>query len=637
MQGKPIPEKNITWNDVSQHYAILYIRYLQVFRKLEDCYDQIVHPQKRRDLRVTLDATMARVAQLRQQLYTFGPGGRQSDFPNLDGYLLDMKLNAKDLEVPIPRYFRERRTDSEEEQQRRAVLVKCLEEQGMSGVGPTEDALPHLVATLRTMTHERAIAILQRNERGRQAIVRAKLLRELLINQKMHKELQQHGNVDQDPEKAAVTIQKVIRAYLSRQRTREETAEELVFIGMEKAPPRAVDAQTYDPVAKAAQVQRNRKARQAENELKFTEALVELEQQVTNTAGPEIKDSLWDDRYKWWQKEAQTTGKIPKNLDGYYKMLADREKGVDNSDAAAAAAAEEERLRLEEEEKKKKRGSTAGKGAGKDADEPRMLTLQPSSVLAPLIETVVRYKEVWAEADESQNPSQVHDDGLARATLLPEVRERIRTEVDAQLMAYLANLQAKEAAKAPAKKTGKKKKEGGGGGGGGKKKKNKEKARKWLEGEKLCANIPLSEMIATLVKYNIIQEPNRQHPLSDFIGDLNLLGSAYQDAGVRLDPSMAQLRQVIASSFILPLGSAYVKQHAPSLNALLLYGPIGTGKTMLSRTIAHEARAVWFDLSPAVLERKSLGNKAEIAKLGKHMTSNCVFYVYFLMFVFLPA
>jgi len=33
-----------------QHLACLYIKYLQIFKRLETCYDCIVHPQKRTDV-----------------------------------------------------------------------------------------------------------------------------------------------------------------------------------------------------------------------------------------------------------------------------------------------------------------------------------------------------------------------------------------------------------------------------------------------------------------------------------------------------------------------------------------------------------------------------------------------------------
>lgn len=76
---------------------------MQIGRKLEDCYDQIVHPQKRRDIRVSLDCVLARISQLRELVTTFSPGALQTDFRHLENYLLANKLTMADIEVPIPR------------------------------------------------------------------------------------------------------------------------------------------------------------------------------------------------------------------------------------------------------------------------------------------------------------------------------------------------------------------------------------------------------------------------------------------------------------------------------------------------------------------------------------------------------
>ena len=43
-----------------QKVAAMYIQYILTFHKLEECYDQIVHPQKRRLIRHVLDGTMGR-------------------------------------------------------------------------------------------------------------------------------------------------------------------------------------------------------------------------------------------------------------------------------------------------------------------------------------------------------------------------------------------------------------------------------------------------------------------------------------------------------------------------------------------------------------------------------------------------
>lgn len=49
----PKPEKDRL--AAFQLLATMYIKYIQIFRRLEDCYDQVVHPQKRRVLRHVLD------------------------------------------------------------------------------------------------------------------------------------------------------------------------------------------------------------------------------------------------------------------------------------------------------------------------------------------------------------------------------------------------------------------------------------------------------------------------------------------------------------------------------------------------------------------------------------------------------
>jgi hypothetical protein len=48
-----------------QHLAVLYIRYIGIFRKLEDAYDQIIHPQKRRLLKRVLEAVMTRLIEVK--------------------------------------------------------------------------------------------------------------------------------------------------------------------------------------------------------------------------------------------------------------------------------------------------------------------------------------------------------------------------------------------------------------------------------------------------------------------------------------------------------------------------------------------------------------------------------------------
>ena len=71
----------------------MYIKYVQIFRRLEQSYDQIVHPQKRRVLRHVLDGTMGRILELKNEMVQL----EFSEFHYFDDVLSDLKLTPVSL------------------------------------------------------------------------------------------------------------------------------------------------------------------------------------------------------------------------------------------------------------------------------------------------------------------------------------------------------------------------------------------------------------------------------------------------------------------------------------------------------------------------------------------------------------
>ena len=51
-----------------QYHASLYIKYVDIARKLEECYDQIVQPQKRQFIKKTLECTLSRICDIKKTL-----------------------------------------------------------------------------------------------------------------------------------------------------------------------------------------------------------------------------------------------------------------------------------------------------------------------------------------------------------------------------------------------------------------------------------------------------------------------------------------------------------------------------------------------------------------------------------------
>merc|ERR1711988_400178 len=96
------------------------------------------------------------------------------------------------------------------------------------------------------------------------------------------------------------------------------------------------------------------------------------------------------------------------------------------------------------------------------------------------------------------------------------------------------------------------------------------------------------------------------------VGDFNYLGTVHQhmdrkDQGewVPPDPSMAQLRASITEYCILPNGSLTIKGKLPdecTVKSLMLYGPTGSGKTMIAEAVANELGALFINISPSRLK-----------------------------------
>jgi hypothetical protein len=71
-----------------QLLATMYVKYVQSFRKLEECYDQITHAQKRRLLRHVLDASIGRIIEIKHEMINL----EYSQYHFFDDVLQDLKL-----------------------------------------------------------------------------------------------------------------------------------------------------------------------------------------------------------------------------------------------------------------------------------------------------------------------------------------------------------------------------------------------------------------------------------------------------------------------------------------------------------------------------------------------------------------
>ena len=313
--------------DAYQHFACLYIKYMQIFERLEKCYDSMVHPQKRIDVKMSLELVIRRVIELKHLLVRWNPpnpdvrveSGRQPAFPweyiNLDDILQDLKLPQKTMEVPVPRYFKE---DNSEDHKQRDKLVKgYMKLKLQCDSFPVEDEQLGMDIPTIELTIDEALDAIQRNERGRQGKQRAKFVKELREEDKRRKNYSDNSMLEMDPEIAAANIQRLFRGFFSRARAQIERDEELVFIGMR---PKASNQGNGDLENDLKQAYKKRKQEQIDNKESYEKALEDLKDIVLEEEGPEMKDRLRDERTQWVTEQISESNEIPENLEGFYLM-----------------------------------------------------------------------------------------------------------------------------------------------------------------------------------------------------------------------------------------------------------------------------------------------------------------------------
>uniref|UniRef100_H2YYL1 IQ motif containing with AAA domain 1 n=1 Tax=Ciona savignyi TaxID=51511 RepID=H2YYL1_CIOSA len=473
---------------VFQKLATLYIKYVQIFRKLESSYDQVVHPQKRRILRQVLDGTMGRLLEVKDEMVNL----EFSEFHYFDDILSDLKLTPNDIEIPIPKYFLHER--KKVLQEREQVLGKILAKMGPTVKDSDREA--------KKMSLEEAIRLVQIHERARQGRLRAKFMREIRLEEEREKLAAQRGAPTLDPDVAATRIQKIWKGFIQRKVTRREREEEMVFIGMGNFQ----YFFTYVGRGVQGQPQVDRRITQEENEVEYQQALVTIKEKIRQVEGPDIKETMQDQIRQWFIECRDATGKFPD--------YPDEEDGGSSLLFKEKTPEEATELKEKEEEKGKKKGKKgkkSGKKSGKkkkgknsklisspSQEEEPGWKMQESKFLPAVSEAHNNYESVWRNRDEAANFQQKHDGVLIKEDKRVEVESEIRIQVDELMREELNNL--KMALDRDKGKKGKKGKKSG-------KKKGKKSGKKGKKGKKdkdLTADRTIESLYEEMVQQGVL-------------------------------------------------------------------------------------------------------------------------------------
>ncbi|KAI4580366.1 hypothetical protein MJT46_001734 [Ovis ammon polii x Ovis aries] len=585
------PQRNQVF--IFQMLATFYIKYVQIFRNLENVYDQIVHPQKRILIRKILDAVMGRILELKNEMVEL----ELTEFHYFDDILQDLKLAPKYQVKPIP-----------------------LEE---------------------------AVKLIQIAERARQGRLRAMFMKQIYLQEYRAKQARLLGDKVADVSAAALRIQKttpsidtpiffqivtevadgkmkktaaryeVWRGFHQCKRTEREREKEMIFLGMNPPP-------LFNEVS-AAMIQADRLSHlrnkvQIKHEEEYRDALVTIKDDLKLTEGPDIKENLQDQIRHWFiecrlvialkikidfecskgrpfgsitsdSKEAGLSG-----LDDFHPQpehLTSEKRSLLLGDAREVRTRSPELLNLtgtfpdypNEEE-----GGSAiifSNKTPQQQEEDEMWKMSPSVFLHTMEEGNSVYKgqwvyedreDLWKNKDESWNFPQDYDPELIKEDKRKELESEIRVQ------------------------------------------KNKKKGRKGKKDKDLTVDRTIESLYKELVEEGLLIQALKVN-LSDYIGEYSYLGTSLRQVSIEPMPSLLDVRQLITLYGILPLGSAAVHEKAPLVKSLLLAGPSGVGKKMLVHAICTETGANLFNLSAANITGKYPG------KSGLQMMLHVVFKV----------
>ncbi|XP_028611239.1 dynein regulatory complex protein 11 isoform X2 [Grammomys surdaster] len=587
--------------------ATFYIKYVQIFRNMENVYDQIVHPQKRMLIRKILDGVMGRVLELKNEMVEL----EMTEFHYFDDILQDLKLSPQQLDVPIPRYFLKERL--EVIRGREKILARILTECGLN--------LPDKYA-MKSIALEEAVKLIQIAERARQGRLRALFMKQIFLQECRAREMKLLGQRLSDTSMAALQIQKVWRGFYQCKKTVKEREEEMVFLGM-KPPP--LFNQVSDAVVQSEQVSNLRNEVQLKHEQNYQEALINIKEDLRMLEGPDIKEHLQDQIRQWFIECRNLTGTFPEypnEEDGGSALIFSNKTPEQVIEDIIATQEEEEKLKKKKKKEDKESKAKKGKKEKEKKSSPKEKPMKeedeewkmsPSLFLELMEEGNSLYKDMWMNKDESWNFPQDYDPELIKEEKRKELETEIRVQVDELMRQELKNLKLavnREMEIPPRAKKGKKQNKG-------------RKGRKGKRGKKekdLTADRTIESLYQELVEEGLLIQALKVN-LSDYIGEYSYLGTTLRQVAIEPMPSLLDVRQLITLYGILPLGSAEVHERAPLVKSLLLAGPPGVGKKMLVHAICTETGANLFNLSSSNIAGKYPG------KTGLQMMIHLVFKV----------
>lgn len=502
-------KRNVSTNsDRKKMFQLLfevYLQYLNIYKALDETYDQMVHPQKRIVVRKLLDIVIGRLNELRFEFVRCD----LSENTYFDEVALFEGVQPKDLDIPIPKYYfhdptpgmierdqwytniKDRKKilkqkKEEEEQKKRGKQMEEAQEKGWDPTELEEEKIDFEDTVLPVQSMERA-------RQGKGRFIIAKFYQEEELGFQKKKQKAKKHKMDQ--EKATIIIQKLVRGFLARRRVKKLRNEELEFLGIRPTDTNYSTDFSYDFFYRfkndkckdnATELERLQESRRELRRLmqkQYEEDQVTIYERLHKIEGPDMAERFKYQIRSWYMNVKEEDGKLPAipkaDVGGSRMMICPetlpeevQEKGRMATDPEYAAKKKAEKKRLRDQKKKEKAKLKALKAKGKKVKGKKSEivenpSLGPPQFMDDFMAANKEYNKFWRGLDDKDNPDQKHEMKYLIREKRQVVADEVRVKVDIEMRAELEYLKVALKEK-KGKKKGKKGKKGK-----GKKKKKK--------------------------------------------------------------------------------------------------------------------------------------------------------------------
>lgn len=468
-----------TKEDAFKYYSELYFEYVSISQTVNDCYDTLIHPQKRQDIRNLFIFILCRIIDLRHCLVSWNTGvsnleGKKNvdpipwEYLDLHKCLSNLNKRPIDIKIPIPSFLKE--NDNQQKQERDTLVEGYMQLKHSLSSIPLEDH-PLIDKEDWVGQEEEGSHDVEIGPEAQGISVYDTSLQESCVRRK----------------KSAIVIQKYARGYIVRCTMKRSNEAENRFVGLitedeQKNSRYILKDRVKDMILK-------RKVGQQEVDDEYNEVLVTLDNLLRRQEFFDMKQALMKERVQWVTEQISQTNEIPGDLEIFYKMknaLSLTEKDDDDAENAES-------------------------NTGVLPNTSAIHLIKPTKMLQLMMKNVAKYEDTWnCATEETHVPSKYDEDVAKNVTVRHKVYNEARKHVDDLLVTNLQRLKVIQSPKGSGTKGADKKKKKGKSGKKSKSKKGKSKA---LPGEKLSGlkSMDTAHMLSILIENKLVNNVDDLH------------------------------------------------------------------------------------------------------------------------------